>query len=175
MGVKAISTQRGEAVEELVRRHQAPLRSFLIYLGCAGSLADDVVQDVFLSVLSAGFEDRGHASTSAYLRRVAKNKFLKAMQRARREPPMKDLDEAEDVWVELRGPERGGNRYLDALRECLAGVEDRARRVLGLRYTERLARTAIAEQLEMSESGVNSLLVRTRKKLRSCVERRLAG
>ena len=47
--------------------------------------------------------------------------------------------------------------------------------VLRLRYGESLARTKIAHRLGMTESGVNSVLVRLRKRLRGCVEEKVAS
>ncbi len=48
----------------------------------------------------------------------------------------------------------------------------RAAEVLRLRYGESQRRAAIAGRLGLTESGVKSILVRTRAKLRDCVERR---
>ena len=169
--MKAAMAPHGIAVEQLVADHQAPLRGFLRYLGCPLAQVDDLVQDVFLSVLRAGFEDRGGPSTAAYLRRVAKNRLLKLMRSERTRPPSQELDEAERAWMDLS---EEGSTYLDALRDCLGGVEGRAETVLHLRYKEDLSRAAIAGKLGMTESGVNSILVRVRKRLRNCVENRVS-
>ena len=58
--MKGISS-RHRHVEELVGRHQATVRGFLLYLGCPASQLDDLIQDVFLSLLSSDFEDRDDA------------------------------------------------------------------------------------------------------------------
>jgi RNA polymerase sigma-70 factor (ECF subfamily) len=170
--VKAVSTQRARLVEELVHRHQDAVRGFLRYLGCPASLVDDLTQDAFLSFLSARFEDRGEAATAAYLRKIARNLFLKSLRKEGRAPQLEDLDGAERAWVRFEGDD-GGDSYLDALRLCLDSVEGRAREVIVMRYRSNLRREAIAGRLEISESGVKSILVRTRKRLRECVERRL--
>lgn len=171
--MKSVPAPRIRVVEDLVGRHQASVRGFLAYLGCPASQLDDLVQDVFLSVLSADFEDRGHASTAAYLRTVARNLFLKAMRREGRRPVLGDPALVEEAWVEFEGDDHG-QTYLAALRECLRAVGGRAQAVLQLRYHACLRRAVIASRLELSEAGVKSILVRTRKKLRGCIERRLA-
>jgi RNA polymerase sigma-70 factor (ECF subfamily) len=170
--VKAVSNQRAALVEALVRRHQDSVRGFLLFLGCPPSRVDDLVQDAFLSVLSAQFEERSDAATAAYLRKVARNLFLKWLRKERRQPVVVDLEGAETAFEEFEGDD-GGDSYVAALRQCLVGMDERAREVLGLRYRSNLRRTAIAGRLGLSESGVKSILVRTRKRLRACVERRL--
>ena len=170
--MKAITTPSSQVVGELVRTHQASVRGFLVFLGCPAPMRDDLVQDVFLSVLASGYEDRGPASTAAFLRTVARNLFLKAMRRARRECPISDLVAAESAWIEFERDD-GGASYVEALRDCLERIGEKASEALRLRYQEAQPRTAIAGRLGMTESGVKSILVRARRKLRGCVERRL--
>ena len=170
--MKAVSNQRAALVEQLVRRHQDSVRGFLLFLGCPTSHVDDLVQDAFLSVLSARFEERSEAATTAYLRRVARNLFLKVLRKERSQPVLAELEGAEAAWDEFEADD-SGESYMAALRQCLASVDERAREVLGLRYRSNLRRAAIAGRLGLSESGVKSILVRTRKRLRACVERRL--
>jgi sensor domain CHASE-containing protein len=54
-------------------------------------------------------------------------------------------------------------------------LTDDAQHVLRLRYGGSVPRTTIAERLGMSEAGVKSIIVRARRRLRECVERRLAS
>ena len=169
--MKVASTPAAVDVEALVHRHQGAVRGFLRYLGCPRPLLDDLVQETFLSVLSSPFEDRGERSTAAFLRTVARNHFLKAMRKERRQPLVTDFAGAEGAWLEFQG-EDGGHTYLAILRQCLASLQGRAAEVLRLRYGESLRRTAIADRCDLTESGVKSILVRARRKLRECVERR---
>lgn len=159
-------------VEQFVQRHQGSVRGFLVYMGCANDRLDDLVQDVFLSFLSSNFEDRGEPATRAFLRRIARNLFLKGLERERRQIVQADPEFAEGAWVRFEEQE-SGNGYLVALRECLQGLRGRALEVLRLRYEESVQLVGVAQQLGMSESGVKSILVRTKRKLRDCVERRL--
>ena len=156
-----------------MRRHQASVRGFLLFLGCPSSMADDLVQDAFIAVFDERFEERSDAATGAYLRTVARNLFLTAMRRERLHIAAIESEGAERTWVAFEA-EDAGEGYLAALRKCLESVTGRAREILGLRYQSNLRRAAIAGQLGMSESGVKSVLVRTRKRLRECIERKLA-
>ena len=172
--MKTLQKLTPEGVEALVRVHQDPLRAFLHFLGCPRGQLDDVIQETFLALLRGPFEDRSPEATAGWLRRTARNHYLRALEQARREPPFEDLEEAEAVWVAFEGGD-GGARYLEALTRCLDSVGGKVREVLGLRYQEALARAEIARRLELTESGVNSILVRARKQLRACVERRLGA
>lgn len=171
--VEATSTSRAQWVEDLVRRHQGPVRGYLAYLGCPATLLDDLVQDVFLSVLaSPHFEDHGPRRTAAFLRAVARNLLIKALQRERRRPLLEDGAAADRAWEEFQGDDEG-EAYLSALRECLRAVRGQALEVLRLRYEVSVPRSQIGDRLGLSEAGVKSILVRTRKRLRDCIERRL--
>lgn len=159
-------------VEQLVRLHQDSLRGFLLFLGCPAARVDDLVQEAFLALLSSGFEDRGDARAGAFLRRVARNLFLKSLRSEARRPEVLGLQEAEHAWTRFEADD-GGERYLSTLRGCLEQLAGRPLEVLQLRYRDGLQREAIASRLGLSESGVKSILVRTRERLRDCVERRL--
>lgn len=157
----------------LVRAHQNEIWRYLRYLGCPGADAEDLTQDTFLAVLRRPFADRGPISTAAYLRRVARNLFLKARERTARRPEPANLDGAEEVWRRFCVRD-GGARYVEALRECLGELPGRSHQAIERRYGQGQSRGHIATELGMSVDGVKSLLRRVRKILRECVERRVA-
>lgn len=164
----------GAVIERLVRDHQDAIRTYLSFLGAGGDLVDDLVQETFLSFLGSTFQERDAASTRAYLRTIARNHLLKEFRRAGTRPPMQDLDAAELAWEEYEADD-GGLTYREALQRCLEGLRNEARDVLQLRYGSSVPRTTIAARLGMSEAGVKSIIVRARRRLRECVERRLAS
>jgi len=132
-----------------------------------------VCQDVFLSVLARPFEHRSPRETAGYLRKVARHLFLKTMRRERRRPLPLDPEVAEAAWVAFEADDAGASAML-ALKRCLEGLEGRPAEVIRLRYEEGLQREAIRARLGLSEGGVKSILVRTRAKLRECMERGVA-
>jgi RNA polymerase sigma-70 factor (ECF subfamily) len=160
-------------LEELVQVHQAGVWRYLRFLGCDESQADDLTQETFLSVHRSPFEPRAPEATSAYLRTVARHLFLMALRRRNRQPAVEDLELADEVFVAFHRDD-SGEAYLDALRECLEGIQGRARESIDLHYRDGRSRAEIASRLEMTEDGVKSLLRRTREALRRCVEQRLA-
>ncbi|MBX3464729.1 MAG: sigma-70 family RNA polymerase sigma factor [Planctomycetes bacterium] len=160
---------RSEAdVARVVQAHQAEVWRYLRYLGAPAELADDLVQEAFLRLLRAPFEERSPAATAAWLRTVARNLFVKSF----RAPPfaLAGLDELEAVWDRFAGDD-GGEQSLARLRDCLDRLDGRARDAVRLCYEERRSRREIGERLGLGEDGVKSLLRRTRTLLRACVER----
>jgi RNA polymerase sigma-70 factor (ECF subfamily) len=153
----------------LVRTHQAGIWRYLRFLGADEAAADDLTQEVFLTVLRKPFVEHSPAATSAYLRKVARNLFLMSARRRRRQPTIEQLDLADEVWERLSG-EDGAETALAALRDCVESLEGRARQAVEMFYRQSRSRVEIAVELEMSEDGVKSLLRRTREILRKCVE-----
>jgi RNA polymerase sigma-70 factor (ECF subfamily) len=164
-------TERPTTAADLIRTHQAGIWRYLRYLGCDPSLADDLTQETFLAVIRKPFEQRSDAETAAYLRTVARHNFLRSVEKSRRWPTLEDLNVAETIWADTHAD--GGNEYLDALEDCLAEVNGRARTAIQRRYRDGCSRAEIAGELKMTEDGVKTLLRRTRHSLRRCVEGKL--
>ena len=155
-------------VVRLVRQHQVEVWRYLRYLGASAELADDLVQEAFLQLLRAPFEERSPAATAQWLRTVARNQYVKSF----RTPPfaLAELDAIEAVWGGFAQDDAGDAR-LARLRACLERLDGRARDAVRLHYEERRSRRDIGQRLGLGEDGVKSLLRRTRDVLRTCVER----
>jgi len=164
-GLRTIGEQQ---VTRLVQQHQVGVWRYLRYLGATAELADDLVQETFLQLLRAPFEDRGPVAQAAWLRTVARNLYVKSFRR----PPLAsaELDAAEAGWQDF-AQENAGQETLDRLRGCLERLDGRAREVVRLHYEERRSRRDVGVRLGIGEDGVKSLLRRTRTLLRECIER----
>ncbi|MCA8944347.1 MAG: sigma-70 family RNA polymerase sigma factor [Planctomycetes bacterium] len=169
-----MSSDRGPfpGFERLVRTHQAMVWRYLRFLGCDDAEARDLTQDTFLRVLDRPIDRFGEGGTRAYLRRVARNAYLRSLERAARRPVV-DLDVAEAAYEWYRGDDEGESTR-DALDACLETLSDQARRALELRFGERFTRDAIAAELGIGAHGIKSLLQRSYARLRVCIERRLS-
>ena len=78
------------------------------------------------------------------------------------------VDSLTDALSELE-PEM--DERLLALRECLAELTARHRRVVELRYARQLSPEQIAEQVGASRTAVTTMLHRVRNALRICVSK----
>ena len=164
--------RRPKWVAALVSEHARALCAYVSSLGCPTELVEDVVQDTFLIVLDQGFAERSTGHTRAYLRRVARNRFLQADRRERRGGRV-DLDAIDAVWSRFDRDDDGAS-YLAALEQCLQLLPERSREVLRMRYQLALGRDEIAARCSLSLGGIKSLLLRCKAELRRCVEGRLA-
>ena len=171
--VTANCVEAGPApLAELISDHQADVWRYLRFMGADRIEADDLTQETFLCVVRKPLQQRSRPETAAYLRSVARNQLFAARRRQGREPQLAELELAENVWAQATG---GGSldAYLDAMRQCLqTAVTPRVREALAMRYTDNASREAIAERLEMTTSGVKTMLRRAREALRECVERK---
>ena len=167
------SPQRSDdEIVKLVREHQAGLRAHLRALCCPEAHIDDLLQDSFLRFLARDIEDRGLQATASYLRKIARSSYFKALAQQRRRREVFDLDAAEQAWTQYEGTDNGES-YRQALDDCLASLGERSRRSLILRYQEEMGRNEIGMELGLNESGVKSILQRSRRFLRDCIERRM--
>ena len=155
----------------VIRRHQLALWRYVRSLGAVADLAEDVVQDTFLVAMRRLQEDRGDGATAAFLRQTARHLFLRRRRdQGRREELLVELA---DRWWSGHAAADDGERWLAALRACVATLDGRAREVVQRFYGDDLDRSATAAAMGMKENGVKTLLQRVRALLRECVERQV--
>ncbi|MBB4065445.1 sigma-70 family RNA polymerase sigma factor [Gellertiella hungarica] len=158
------------ALGRLIDRHGRGLRLFAgRYLGRSDE-AEDIVQDVFLSVWkhAGGFDPRkGKATTWLY--RIAANRCID-VRRWRRLRVFVGL-EGMDERLPSGDPEAdilvGARQELTLVRAGLDALPERQRMAILLRAVADLDVPAIAEVMKTSPGAVEQLLVRARRSLRA--------
>lgn len=167
--------RRGEraAFEVLLRRHRAPLFTFVLRTLGTGdrARAEDVVQDAFVRVLKGAAEWQQKAKFQTWLYTIARNLCLDAMRRDKhRKAESLDAevggesgDEGGRPLGELvegshAGPERlaEAGRLRPALEQALAKLPVEQREVFVLREYAGVPFKEIAEQTGVSENTVKS-------------------
>lgn len=163
---------REEEIVSLVEAHQRGVFRYLRLIGCAPDRIEDIVQQTFLAVIERPIEDYNRAATAQYLRKVARNFFLKSLRHSSREFSMDSLEETERTF-ERYVDDEDPDRHLEAIRKCLESLDERPRRALEMQHRDGLSRIETANALGVSDSGVKTMIQRARKILRRCVEERL--
>jgi RNA polymerase sigma-70 factor, ECF subfamily len=157
----------------LIERYQTGVWRYLRALGCDPAEADDLTQETFLAVLQHSFVDYGPAATAGYLRRVAYNQLVSVRRRSGRVMAVEDIEQFDQAWEDWAGNDEG-EAQLEALRECLQQLTDRARMALDMRFHDRASRSEIAAVLGITEHGAKNLMQRAKQQLRVCIEQKLS-
>ena len=143
-------------------------------LGCDTATAEDLTQETFLKVLrSRDFQQVSDAATSSYLRRTAYHLLVSFHRKMGRVKMVPDAQTIEQVWDRWAGKDLSGDKAIDALRQCLNELTERARLSLRMRFGRNSSRAEIAEALSISEHGARNLMQRAKQQLRECVEETL--
>lgn len=156
-------------VQQLFVRHQGQLKAFVLALWPDFARADDVLQEVFLTVTEKAADFQPGTNFLAWARSIARFKLLEA-RRAQRST----VDA--DVLASLAAscPEDwGDDRKLAALTSCLASLAPKAQEIIRLRYHREHSPPEIARLLSRSVNSVAVALAKARVVLRECIERRL--
>jgi RNA polymerase sigma-70 factor, ECF subfamily len=163
-----------ETSADIVRRHQKGVWRYLRMLGCDAATADDLTQETFLKVLRRkDFVQHSEAATASYLRRTAHNLMISMLRRAGKVRSTDSLEVLDNTWCRWAGADLSGDESVDALRECLERLTDRAKSALRLRYGEDASRTQIGGMLGITEHGARNLMQRAKQQLRECVDAKL--
>ncbi|MGL4554876.1 MAG: sigma-70 family RNA polymerase sigma factor [Gemmataceae bacterium] len=164
-----------EEVQRLFLRHAGLLRGLILGLLPDRDRAEDVFQELFLTVTRKADDFQSGTNFLAWARSIARLKVLEAFRGRKAGPSLLEpealdavlavADETEDEWEGRR----------EALALCLAQLAPRAREIVELRYSEdHLPPPAIADRLRWSVNAVHVALSRARKFLQECTRRRLA-
>jgi len=161
----------GMDFNRLVKEHQAMVYSVAWHFLRDRPLAEEVAQDVFLSLHRnlATIESPRHAT--AWLRKVAVQRAIDAGRRRKRQPRIGLEEVPEPVTFDPRYDPWLG----ESLRRMVASLPEAQRMVVILRYQEELEPAEIAGLLEMPLATVKSHLHRALALLREKMERRGLG
>lgn len=163
------------AAEACIRAHQQSLYAYMLRMSGRPDVAEDIVQEAFVRVLTNldRFDDRYRFST--WLFTIAKRLYVNTCQKHK---PIYDSDivEAwqgagcESDWSPTRDEIQENVR--SALDECLQMLPERQREIIILFHQQDWRIAVIARHLDMPEGTVKSHLHRGRRKLRLLLEAR---
>lgn len=153
------------AFEQLVRRHTGALYHGALRTTGSPQLAEEVVQEAWLSAWAhlAGF--RGHSAVRTWLIRIVTTKALNAVRRSHRTHPLDAVPEA--LTTSIDDPERDAElrERARAVRQAVAALPARQREAVVLRDLEGLSYEQVAQTLDCSVPSVKSALHRGRQAL----------
>lgn len=163
-----------EEVERLFLRHSSLLRGFVLGLLPDIHRAEDVLQEVFLTLSRKAREFRPGTDFLAWARATARLKVLEQYQREKTSPRPLKAEVIEALVAAAAEVEETAASTKRAVGRCLQKVAARPREILELRYDQGLPPSQIASRISWTVDAVHVALARVRKFLRECAHRTLA-
>lgn len=161
-----------EEVQKLFVRNMGPIRGIIIGMVADLSLAEDVLQEVFLVVIRKADDFDLGTNFMAWARAIAR---LKVMEFVRQKGKLPCLlgEEALEAIAAAPVEDEGWECRRKALADCLKSLPPQASRIMNLRYADGLHPHRIAELVSWGVGAVYVQLTRSRKLLRDCVRRKV--
>jgi len=176
--------------ENWVDEHGDYLFRFALLRVNSRELAEDLVQETFLSALKAFGSFNRRSSLRTWLVAILKNRIIDHYRKTSAKTVWKESDfkapeddpdfDANGRWRDGQGPAEWElqpdhqfrqSEFFAILRACLKLVPALASSVFSLREIDGMPSRQICEQLNITQSNLWVLLHRARKSLRACLER----
>ena len=152
------------AAHGLYERHATRIQSYCLHQLGSREEAEDAVQTTFMNAFRALRKGVVPESEAAWLFKIAENVCLSrrrsSWRRNRIESPA-DFGVIEEM---VAGPNRQRDELI-GIEDALASMPDQQRRAILLREWQGLSYREIAEELELSQSAVETLIFRARRSL----------
>tara|TARA_R110002096_G_scaffold169222_6_gene340776 strand:- start:3720 stop:4241 length:522 start_codon:yes stop_codon:yes gene_type:complete len=161
-------------VQQLFVENISMVKHFVISLLPNPSAAEDVVQEVFLTVTAKAHDFEPETNFKAWVLTIARFKVLEQLRKEKR-----DRNRLSDEVIDLLADETDGAdpgraaAEIRALTKCLGKLAAKPRRMIELQYREGLKPGVIAERIGWEANAVYVALSRARASLRKCIERQL--
>ncbi len=162
------------AAETLIKAHQQSLYSYMLRMTGHPDLAEDVVQEAFVRVLTnlTRFDPRFRFSTWVFT--IAKRLYVNACQKQK---PAYNSDvvgawqgKVSEGHEEISDAAETGTVARDALQEALLGLPSEQREIVILFHQQDWPIWLIAQHMDMPEGTIKSHLHRGRKRMRILLE-----
>lgn len=170
--VERVAKERDRASFIELFDHYAPrLKAFLRKRGASPAQAEDLVQDVLLTVWQRAAQyDRSQASVSTWVFTIARNRQIDALRRERRP----ELDPDDPLLAPADGPEPDrvydAERAAERVRAALAELPLEQAELVRVSFYEEASHSVLAERFGLPLGTVKSRLRLALQKLRHALD-----
>lgn len=166
-----------ELIHQFVR-HRDVLYGYVFALTRDHNVAEDILQDLGVSIMSEPTRGTVPGDFMAWARPVARhrvgNYYRRVASRRRHEVHFEQFADVVDLAFAEHAPTPEENHaQLQHLRECLQGLTAKVRTMIDLRYSGRQSMDEIAAALSWTPASIKVALSRARRSLADCVGRKL--
>ena len=175
------SAQNGclQALEGLVRADRKDVRNFLVRRVGNLAVADDLAQEVFLTVIRQLESIHDDRRFRGWLFRIARNKAVDHLRRAVREKTTEydvELLLAKESISQAQAQNMAPPEHIMfALRECVAKLNPESRALIESVYFKNISAERLAAASNRKSNAVRMSMLRIRKALAKCIRRRLGS
>lgn len=162
------------SVQGLFVQYQPAIRSYILSIIPDFSLADDVMQEVFLVVTRKANSFELGTSFPAWVKTISRYKALEAIRAGRNRFETLSEEVLEALGADSRDFPAQSDERLGLLSQCIKELAPQARRSIELRYRNEHLPPEIAHLMGCTVQSVNVTLSRARVFLRECVLRKMA-
>lgn len=137
-------------------------------------LSQDTLQEICVFIVSNPDKYDSSKKFLPWALGVARFKCYEAVRKYNKQLDLIEdevIDKIQDDLVEL---ERDDESRISALEECLQTVNEKHRKILMLKYVDKMTAESIAEKIGRTPIATYSLLQRTRIIIAGCIRRKLA-
>jgi RNA polymerase sigma-70 factor (ECF subfamily) len=161
----------GSAFEQLYQRWQSPVYRFVLRMSGSETMAEDVTQEIFLTLMRDGRQYSGRGSFAAYLFAIARHRAWRRLQRERwfvRLETEENVDSDDELTADrLIAPEDPlacltRDEIVEAVRRAVLALPVHYREVVLLCYMHELSYAEAAEVIGCEIGTVRSRLSRAR-------------
>lgn len=158
---------------ELIVRYQDRLRRYLIRLTTDRELSDDLLQEIWIRVMTKGSQFKGDSQISTWLFAIARNLVLD-LRRRRSWFMTVDLfqNDGDELQIDLPSKEKtpfdrcAESEYTELLSGALSTLKPQHRELVKLRFHHEMSLCEIARVTGTPISAVKSILYRSIRHLR---------
>ncbi|MCC0049316.1 MAG: sigma-70 family RNA polymerase sigma factor [Rhodobiaceae bacterium] len=160
-----------DAFREIFEYYGPRVKSWLVKSGSDSALADDLMQDVMMTVWrKVDLYNPKYGAASTWIFTIARNARIDRLRRSSSQPYL-DVETIELASDEADGEdETFANQRAELVAEALAELPDEQKQVMELAFMEDLAQSEIAEKLSVPLGTVKSRMRLAYGKLRSKLE-----
>jgi RNA polymerase sigma factor (sigma-70 family) len=159
--------------EGLYERHAAKIQSYCLHRLGSREEAEDAVQTTFMNAFRALGRGIVPEAEAAWLYKIAENVCLTRNRSSWRRGRIESHASFEVLEEVVPAPNRAPDELI-GLEEALASMPEQQRRAILLREWQGLSYREVAEELDLSQSAVETLIFRARRSLAQGLEQPFA-
>lgn len=162
-----------EKIVGLIARHQAELHRYILSLLPDRMLADDVLQETNLVLWRKAAEYDPAQSFLPWALTIAFYQVKAARRDAGRDRHVFD-DSLVEILAAEHGEAEAAGELEQALEKCLRELSEKQRQLILARYEPGASVQDLAAERNQTPTALSLVLLRIRKALENCIERKLA-